>query len=1450
MNEKNKKKYLKKGDEFERIHRRLERRNGECNSTIKTFSNISYLNKMKNYGLNKKELEIILDEHRINKLYEWQDECLNKSLQLTSNIIITLPTSSGKTLVAEIILLQMLLHGNPKRHVLLVLPYVAIVEEKVKEFVNLMRKVNLFNIGEYAGGKGTIPPPDNLLTSVKDVDSKKTLFICTYEKGNALLNYLWREDRAEDIGLVVIDELHMIGKKLDEQSHSFNEILSMREMLLECFVSKLQFKRIRTIAMSATIDNTNELCQFMNDAFLYESNFRPIQLEENIIIVESGKKIFFDEKSERFVENSETHLCSTSLSDIFYYRFLLSRIIRIHPKLFKRKDKLKFREKINESQFNTKIMRNSTKRDYSTIQSINRRTRPSKNRAIEKLSQLDGMREENDELDDESIIILPKDKLIKITNPNKFSCTSNNDGVTSFCLASQVIVRKKVEDENEDEDEDFDWLDDKELKDTVFKPNLMDKHENISDEMKKENMSENDENRSKKCCDDIELEKENKNIIVEDELEEKKVELNKCFYEEEMEKNGNLINSNDDNIIVCKLIAEIYPTNVIIFCATKKQCEKLCFDISDQFTRSWFECLERIDDLKKGRTFQTGDNVKMGTPRTKSLSQLSVIIGREMMDKRMSLLKMIILLMAEEKDEIREKNENIRSMSKKMCGIMRTAILYAGCAYHHAGVSSTIRTLLEDSFREGVLTILCSTTTISTGVNLPASRVIIRSIRDYKSQFSTTLLDTMRINMSLYKQMIGRAGRQGVKVKTNIMDNNEAYLSIDLPTYLQCKKLIELKELERLTIENKNEEKKKMEKIPEHLHPIINDSFISIHHSNNNDELKLFRSMINEGMTYCQSVLLQDTRTSLLAEFLMEFIALFYIKTLDDSFHMIQSSTLAGIQTKLNEFQLLNVIFQALIQLKKFSIIEIFYQVDKSDEENYSKKFFQNFQHKLTRMLNEKLNEIQMKTIKNEILNLSSSIQLRITPYGLSIFHSQLPYYMIYSLMNDINMSLSSGVQLHDHFHSLFLFSLIPLPCSSKGRMSLGNCCLTKKYSRIQPSFIYHEMYPLLSTKNKKIIDSHFQLSESYLISMLQPHNRRIDENGLNLFSQTFLSAYRANLEESNEKGREISDLEFLSMVQPFPDLIRLNAKNSPLILIKKDQLFDIDDYLSNMTFKPLNHLFANNSSIDHLCIINLQEIAQDENSLQYYYYINYSVYLATRLRLRKFLLMFPLFLLLNVRWDRERCIQFFQNMSNMPNDMKKENFDSQNLKNYLNSSSMFINSLKSFFTSISQFRSLQLSDRYSDQFPSADFDCNRYNRMNLYKPILVLLDEYVQLFRFAGYNSILEKSMTISVRNWNYVEVADLQLYKLYSQHSKEEEILKLTDIPCVTYTRLSLLLQSNIYNIDDLARCSVEKLMEILKTIRRQEAVNIIATAKLMVKEVIDLLRLQMDKLKQIDI
>ncbi|XP_030873711.1 helicase POLQ-like isoform X6 [Leptonychotes weddellii] len=214
------------------------------------------------YSLPSKVRDLYVQFKGIEKLYEWQHTCLTlNSVQERKNLIYSLPTSGGKTLVAEILMLQELLCR--RRDVLMILPYVAIVQEKISGLSSFGIELGFF-VEEYAGSKGKFPP-------IKRRE-KKSLYIATIEKGHSLVNSLIETGRIGSLGLVVVDELHMIGE-------------GSRGAILEMTLAKILYTSETTqiIGMSATLNNVEDLQEFLQAEY-YTNQFRPVELKEYLKI--------------------------------------------------------------------------------------------------------------------------------------------------------------------------------------------------------------------------------------------------------------------------------------------------------------------------------------------------------------------------------------------------------------------------------------------------------------------------------------------------------------------------------------------------------------------------------------------------------------------------------------------------------------------------------------------------------------------------------------------------------------------------------------------------------------------------------------------------------------------------------------------------------------------------------------------------------------------------------------------------------------------------------------------------------------------------------------------------------------------------------------------------------------------------------------------------------------
>lgn len=110
-----------------------------------------------------------------------------------------------------------------------------------------------------------------------------------------------------------------------------------------------------------------------------------------------------------------------------------------------------------------------------------------------------------------------------------------------------------------------------------------------------------------------------------------------------------------------------------------------------------------------------------------------------------------------ELSKLSEEIKNIEDAGLNEINLL-SSLVKKGVAYHHAGLSKSLRDIIEESFRKRLLKVIVATPTLAAGVNLPARTVIIGDIY----RFNRKLLGFHeQISVMEYKQMSGRAGRPG-----------------------------------------------------------------------------------------------------------------------------------------------------------------------------------------------------------------------------------------------------------------------------------------------------------------------------------------------------------------------------------------------------------------------------------------------------------------------------------------------------------------------------------------------------------------------------------------------------------------------------------------------------------------------------------------------------------------
>ncbi|XP_061221386.1 DNA polymerase theta isoform X2 [Neopsephotus bourkii] len=194
---------------------------------------------------------------------------LDLSLRGSSATGSAAPTSAGKTLVAELLILKRVLETRKKA--LLILPFVSVAKEKKSYLQALFQDVDV----RVEGYMGSMSPAGRF--SALDVA------VCTIEKANGLINRLIEENKMDSLGVVVVDELHMLG---DSHRGYLLELLLTKVRYVTEKVAKRQVKMtspdsggIQIIGMSATLPNLGLLASWL-DAELYCTDFRPVPLKE------------------------------------------------------------------------------------------------------------------------------------------------------------------------------------------------------------------------------------------------------------------------------------------------------------------------------------------------------------------------------------------------------------------------------------------------------------------------------------------------------------------------------------------------------------------------------------------------------------------------------------------------------------------------------------------------------------------------------------------------------------------------------------------------------------------------------------------------------------------------------------------------------------------------------------------------------------------------------------------------------------------------------------------------------------------------------------------------------------------------------------------------------------------------------------------------------------------
>ncbi|MFB6108481.1 MAG: ATP-dependent DNA helicase [Haloplanus sp.] len=210
-----------------------------------------------------------LREEGIEELYPPQAEAVEAGVADGASLVASVPTASGKTLVAELAMLSSVHRGGKA---LYIVPLRALASEKKAEF----ERWEQFGV-DVGVSTGNYESDGEWLAS-------RDVIVATSEKVDSLV----RNDApwVDDLTCVVADEVHLV-----DDAH--------RGPTLEVTLAKLRRINpgLQVVALSATVGNADEVADWL-DAELVQSTWRPIDLRTG---VHYGNAITFDDDEQREV---------------------------------------------------------------------------------------------------------------------------------------------------------------------------------------------------------------------------------------------------------------------------------------------------------------------------------------------------------------------------------------------------------------------------------------------------------------------------------------------------------------------------------------------------------------------------------------------------------------------------------------------------------------------------------------------------------------------------------------------------------------------------------------------------------------------------------------------------------------------------------------------------------------------------------------------------------------------------------------------------------------------------------------------------------------------------------------------------------------------------------------------------------------------------------------------
>lgn len=235
-------------------------------------------NKLRNYIFNYANRKTPIVE-----LWPSQVSAIPKILENDENLTIKMPTSAGKTFIAELLILKYYMQGNFYNNgkVIYISPFKSLSNEVENSLKSSLNSLDL-KISDFYGGFDSNDYETYFLDEMN-------ILILTPEKLDVLLRT--NPTLKEDIGLIIVDEGHIMGTY-----DNFLDEYSIRSTNFEFFMYRLKnlFKNSRIAFISGVLSNIEDFSRWLSGDInnLIDEKWKPTNIQYGTIHWIKGDKSY------------------------------------------------------------------------------------------------------------------------------------------------------------------------------------------------------------------------------------------------------------------------------------------------------------------------------------------------------------------------------------------------------------------------------------------------------------------------------------------------------------------------------------------------------------------------------------------------------------------------------------------------------------------------------------------------------------------------------------------------------------------------------------------------------------------------------------------------------------------------------------------------------------------------------------------------------------------------------------------------------------------------------------------------------------------------------------------------------------------------------------------------------------------------------------------------------